>query len=137
MEACRNSNPPAADDTITIPGVVSFSWIRTTKGGDVLSYDDFDMPLEPYGVGWRRGEAAAKECLQHAARGVSEPLHDALKRAFAILAETDQVWDDILSETGRPVDGKDPNAPSQRGAAAGFVRTVEHHAIAAFRLMQG
>jgi hypothetical protein len=119
MEAKHNSTRSAADDTITNPGVYSFSWIRTTKDGDILDHEDFDVPLEPYGEGWSRGEAVAKECLTRAARNPSVPggMLSVMKRAAEILAQSEA----------------DPDAPSRRGAAAGFLRTIERHAVAGFR----
>lgn len=113
--AIANSTRTANPAAICEQGVYTFTKIYMTKSGDFLAHDDFAMPAETYSVGWKRGETAAMECLRHAAKcQAPSPMIAVIKRAGQILME---------------IQDEEEGAPSQRGAAAGFLRTIEHFAV--------
>lgn len=120
--AIANSTRTANPAAICEQGVYTFTRIYMTQAGDFIAHDDFAMPAEPYGVGWKRGEAAAMECLRHAVKcRAPSPMIAVIERAGQALIETRE---------------EDDDASSMRGAAAGFLRTIERFAVLGFAAQQ-
>lgn len=100
--------------------------LRNAEGA-LLGVDYFAVPAEDYQAGWDRGEQAAEDCLRWcAAKGTPGVLFDVMMGAALVLAE------DRHSVQHLALEDVAAAGPDRRGAAAGFLRTVERYAALGF-----
>lgn len=108
MKAARVSEAPA---TVKTPGRLSFISHTHTKRGRHLSTCHFDVPAEDYGPGWFTGMRAAQEFM-------------AAVQSHGIQAEHPLHMLDIIRDAAVAI--REDFYPSRHGAAAGFLRMLEH-----------